>query len=81
MGFALTWWSFTFPVGTCVTATCQLARHSGLPVFSWLAMVMYVALLGAWLIVLAYTAWGTISGHLLTPKLGTAAPIAKKISD
>lgn len=81
MGFALTWWSFTFPVGTCVTATCQLARHSGLLVFSWLAMVMYVALLGAWLIVLAYTGWGIISGHLLTPKLGTAPPVAKKISD
>ena len=33
MGFALTWWSFTFPIGTCVTGTSQLALHTGLPMF------------------------------------------------
>ena len=27
--FGLTWWSFTFPVGTCVTGTSGLARHNG----------------------------------------------------
>ena len=26
--FALTWWSFTFPVGTCVTGTIALATRS-----------------------------------------------------
>jgi tellurite resistance protein TehA-like permease len=26
--FGLTWWSFTFPVGTCVTGTSGLALHA-----------------------------------------------------
>ena len=25
----LTWWSFTFPVGTCVTGAAALATHTG----------------------------------------------------
>ena len=33
MPFALTWWSLTFPVGTFVTGTTQLANHTGLPAF------------------------------------------------
>ena len=35
MPFALTWWSLTFPVGTFVTGTTQLANHTGLPAFRW----------------------------------------------
>ena len=27
--FALTWWSFTFPIGTVVTGTSALAAHTG----------------------------------------------------
>ena len=27
--FTLTWWSFTFPVGTCVTGTIALAARTG----------------------------------------------------
>ena len=33
MPFALTWWSLTFPVGTFVTGTTQLAVHTNLPAF------------------------------------------------
>ena len=33
MPFALTWWSLTFPVGTFVTGTTQLAIHTDLPAF------------------------------------------------
>ena len=33
MPFALTWWSLTFPVGTFVTGTTQLAVHTDLPAF------------------------------------------------
>ena len=35
MPFALTWWSLTFPVGTFVTGTTQLAVHTGLPASRW----------------------------------------------
>ena len=33
MRFAMTWWAFTFPVGTCVTGAAGLARHTGLTRF------------------------------------------------
>ena len=48
MPFALTWWSLTFPVGTFVTGTTQLANHTGLPAFRVAAAVAYLALLGTW---------------------------------
>jgi len=35
MPFALTWWSFTFPVGTCVTCTIALAARTGNPALRW----------------------------------------------
>jgi hypothetical protein len=31
--FSLTWWSFTFAVGTCVTSTTALAVHTGADLF------------------------------------------------
>jgi C4-dicarboxylate transporter/malic acid transport protein len=35
--FALTWWSFTFPVGTCVTGTIGLAARSQAIALRWAA--------------------------------------------
>jgi C4-dicarboxylate transporter/malic acid transport protein len=46
--FSLTWWSFTFPVGTVVTGTSELARHSGSVALGWLAVALFVFLAGAW---------------------------------
>jgi C4-dicarboxylate transporter/malic acid transport protein len=78
MGFALTWWSFTFPVGTCVTGTSQLAHHTGLPMFQWSAVLLFTALLIMWGVVLVRTAKGALRGGLLTPALGSPAPKASK---
>ncbi len=78
MGFALTWWSFTFPIGTCVTGTSQLAHHTGLPLFQWAASALFFALLLAWLLVLVKTAQGSLSGKLLTPPVASPAPKAVK---
>lgn len=78
MGFALTWWSFTFPVGTCVTGTSQLALHTGLPMFRWAALGLFVGLLAAWLLVLVRTAKGSMRGALLTPPLVSPVPEASK---
>lgn len=78
MGFALTWWSFTFPVGTCVTGTSQLARHTGLPMFEWAAVVLFGGLLTAWVVVLINTAKGTLQGKLLKPPPITPQPKASK---
>ncbi|MFG2711557.1 TDT family transporter [Streptomyces goshikiensis] len=65
MGFAMTWWALTFPVGTCVTGAAGLARHTGLTAFSWLAAALFVALVTAWVLAAAHTLRGLSSGRLL----------------
>ncbi|GAA2595266.1 TDT family transporter [Winogradskya consettensis] len=62
--FSLTWWSFTFPLGTVVTATSALAVRSGSPALTALAIVMYAVLVIAWLTVTARTARGVRTGDL-----------------
>ncbi len=67
MPFALTWWSLTFPVGTFVTGTTQLALHTGLPAFRVAAVIAYAGLLGTWGLVAVRTARGSVGGSLLAP--------------
>lgn len=77
MPFALTWWSFTFPVGTFVTGTTRLALSTDLPAFRVAAAVAFVALLAAWLTVAIRTAAGSFRGDLF--QAGPAAvPSASK---
>ncbi|WP_319447471.1 MULTISPECIES: TDT family transporter [unclassified Mycobacterium] len=77
MPFALTWWSLTFPVGTFVTGTTQLAVHTGLPAFKIAAALAYVALLGTWGLVAVRTARGSVGGSLFAP-VPAAGPIKAK---
>ncbi|MFE9137331.1 TDT family transporter [Streptomyces sp. NPDC007355] len=65
MGFAMTFWAFTFPVGTCVTGAEGLAQHTGLAVFRWLAIGLYGFLVAAWLVAGRHTVRGLVSGALL----------------
>jgi C4-dicarboxylate transporter/malic acid transport protein len=65
--FTLTWWSFTFPVGTCVTGTIALAARSDAVALRWATVPLYVLLLGAWLVVAVNTARGSATGHLFRP--------------
>lgn len=58
LSFSLTWWSFTFPIGTCVTGASALAAATGAVVISWLAVALYVLLLGAWATVATNTVRG-----------------------
>jgi C4-dicarboxylate transporter/malic acid transport protein len=67
MPFALTWWSFTFPVGTFVTGTTQLALHTGLPILRFAAVIGYAGLLATWVLVAARTASGSLRGELFLP--------------
>ncbi|MGN6326586.1 TDT family transporter [Pseudolysinimonas sp.] len=46
--FSLTWWSFTFPVGTCVTGTTGLAIATGSTAIAALSVVLFCGLLFAW---------------------------------
>ncbi|GAB7034588.1 TDT family transporter [Streptomyces platensis subsp. malvinus] len=67
MPFAMTWWGFTFPLGTCVTGAAGLARHTGLTALTWLAVALYVLLVAAVAVTAARTASGLARGRLLVP--------------
>jgi C4-dicarboxylate transporter/malic acid transport protein len=80
MPFALTWWSLTFPVGTFVTGTTQLAVHTGLPAFRVAALAAYVGLLGTWILVAVRTTRGGLRGNLFLPPPSTGPIKAQKDS-
>ncbi|MCW2517162.1 MAG: tellurite resistance protein-like permease [Mycobacterium sp.] len=78
MPFALTWWSLTFPVGTFVTGTTQLAVHTGLPAFKVAAAIAYAGLLCTWGLVAARTTRGSVGGSLFAPAPNAGPVKAKK---
>ncbi|MBU2670113.1 TDT family transporter [Actinoplanes bogorensis] len=55
MPFSLTWWGFTFPIGTVVTGTGGMAARTGSPLLTTLAVVLFVVLVSAWAIVATRT--------------------------
>ncbi|MFJ6117330.1 TDT family transporter [Streptomyces sp. NPDC092129] len=65
MGFGMTWWAFTFPVGTCVTGAEALARRTGLVALDGLAIGLYLLLVAAWAVIALRTGRGLVSGRLL----------------
>lgn len=67
MGFSMTWWGFTFPLGTCVTGAAGLAARTGLGAFDGLAAVLYALLVTAVAVALTRTALGLTRGGLLAP--------------
>lgn len=64
MPFNLTWWGFTFPVGTCVTGSATLFAHSGADIFAVAAVGLYVLLVAAWGVVGVRTVSGVVRGSL-----------------
>jgi tellurite resistance protein TehA-like permease len=78
MPFALTWWSLTFPVGTFVTGTAQLAAHTHLPAFRVAAVIAYAGLLFTWVLVAVRTTRGSLRGNLLRSPPSTAPIKASK---
>ncbi|AGZ50817.1 TDT family transporter [Mycobacterium kansasii] len=77
MPFALTWWSLTFPVGTFVTGTSQLAVHTQLPAFKVAAVIAYAGLLATWVLVTLRTAKGSLRGTLLVPPGSAPVTVGK----
>jgi C4-dicarboxylate transporter/malic acid transport protein len=63
--FAMTWWAFTFPIGTCVTGALGLWHHTGLAAYAWLAIALYALLVGLWAVTATRTARGAVTGELL----------------
>ena len=78
MPFALTWWSLTFPVGTFVTGTTQLAVHTHLPAFKVAAVLAYAGLLFTWCLVAVRTTRGSLRGNLFQPPPATGPVKAHK---
>jgi tellurite resistance protein TehA-like permease len=62
--FALSWWSFTFPIGTVVTGTSGLAASTGADLFRVGAFLLFCSLLGAWCVVAGRTARECIRGRV-----------------
>ncbi|MGW4029686.1 TDT family transporter [Streptomyces sp. NPDC004838] len=65
MRFSMTWWAFTFPVGTCVTGAASLAHRTEFAAFGWLAAGLYGLLVTAWAVSGVLTVRGLLSGELL----------------
>ncbi|MGW6461425.1 TDT family transporter [Streptomyces sp. NPDC055078] len=65
MPFTMSWWAFTFPVGTCVTGAAGLAEATDLRALAWLAAGLYALLVTAWAVTGALTLRGLFSGALL----------------
>ncbi|TLQ46924.1 SLAC1 family transporter [Streptomyces marianii] len=65
MPFAMTWWAFTFPVGTCVTGAAALSARSGAAAPAWAAAALYAFLVAAWVVAGTLTLRGLTRGALL----------------
>ncbi|MBB4661965.1 C4-dicarboxylate ABC transporter [Conexibacter arvalis] len=65
--FAATWWSFIFPIGTCVIGTSELALRTGAAPFQWASVALFALLLTAFAIVSGATArhavWPRVSAR------------------
>jgi tellurite resistance protein TehA-like permease len=76
--FSLTWWSFVFPVGTCVTAATQLSLRTGSVVLQLLAVAGYAVLVLAWLLVAAGTGRDSARGRLFLPAPAQPAAVSER---
>ncbi|MGC5025786.1 TDT family transporter [Tsukamurella sp. DT100] len=64
--YALTWWSFTFPVGTCATGFSAMAAATGATGYAVLAVVFFLGLVAGWVTAARGTfARAVVSGSLL----------------
>ncbi|MEU9842271.1 TDT family transporter [Actinomadura sp. NPDC048032] len=75
MPFAMTWWAFTFPVGTCVTGASGLSRITGLDALTGVAVLLYLLLVTAWAVAGVRTVRGALSGRLFLPAVPRPAPL------
>lgn len=75
MRFTMTWWAFTFPLGTCVTGAEGLGRHTGPVALEWLATGLFILLVAAWSVAGWCTLRGVFSGALpAAPPVPRPAP-------
>lgn len=77
--FSMTWWSFTFPIGTCAGGASALGIATGSAAVQWLSVTLLALLLGIWGVVALHTARGLWTGTLLgaTGNAAPAAPVSR----
>ncbi|MGC8514194.1 MAG: hypothetical protein ACP5P1_14355 [Acidimicrobiales bacterium] len=71
--FGIGWWGFTFPIGAYTVATLALGSAWHMRTLDWAAGVLFVTLIGFWVVVAARTAWALSTGEawrVATPALG-----------
>jgi tellurite resistance protein TehA-like permease len=62
--FAATWWSFIFPIGTCVIGTSELALRTGAAPLQWASGALFALLLAAYAVV-----GGATARHAIWPRV------------
>ncbi len=72
--FALSWWGFIFPLGAFVSARFRLSHAAGLPGVEWVGILGWGLLLILWLLTLAGTVRGVLSGAVFRPHPEPVAP-------
>ena len=75
MPFALSWWSFTFPVGVLIAGTDALYAATGAVLFQVVATALLALLATTWTIVATRTARGAV--RELALQLAHNAPLPK----
>jgi tellurite resistance protein TehA-like permease len=65
--FGLAWWSFTFPLGTCVTGAAALGRAAQAPFLGQVAVLLFAVLVVVWAVVAAGTVRRVADGTLPGP--------------
>ncbi|MFC4602629.1 C4-dicarboxylate ABC transporter [Rhodococcus kronopolitis] len=63
--FTMSWWSFTFPIGTCAVGAGALSVATGSMATAWLSAALLALLVTVWCLVAAQTARGLWTGTLL----------------
>jgi C4-dicarboxylate transporter/malic acid transport protein len=68
--FAPTWWSFTFPLGTVVAGTAELAVTADIHALRLVAVLLFVGLISTWMLVAGRTGL-----HLAPRRLAPGAQV------
>jgi tellurite resistance protein TehA-like permease len=62
--YALSWWAYTFPLGSLGVATGVAWKVTGFESIHWFYIAVIVALFGAWITVALRTTLAMISGKV-----------------
>ena len=62
--FAMSWWAFTFPLGSFIVATGVVHKAIGGDFFVWVGMIAFISFLVIWVTVFVRTLKDVVSGEI-----------------